>query len=414
MPKILTRNVLQESQLKENKNGILAVFRKDIKKKRNLIEKELYKLRKPKDDLDSSENLKKINAKKYTNEISNDKFSDPIKENKRKEKNASEQVNENSPSSASKNLRKNKSKTQSINGTIKKKLIFSTEFIEDNEFPQVFRVSNNNQSNIFSKNISSQNGELISSVEIPHMRMRRNKIDNNPKWYLQNNIPVMSMLPQLVNDLQFQSNSINDEVKVLYSDIHKFRTKLMQDPNMLRAFRAQDIRVQTNFNLILEESYMLLMEITKLLIDDFVKFLENIIDIRPPNLNAVNFKPITKEINGLIQNANLFNEVSEYFLNCYEVYNTLIKQVDNMVLRYKDFIMVLQFFSRCRMNVSKLTYYCDNYVNNYMKDKDLMSKYLSKYNKHQVISSKKSKFLDVHKVDGIKKKMKDLNNVLKT
>jgi len=414
--KLLSNSVFNEINRIENRNGILALFRKDVKKKRNVIEKELHKIKQPREQ--SNESTIKNKSDQLASQIMNE----VIKNQSTKEINKSNMNvdsknildGQNIRYSPTKNYQRNHSKNQSITSIKNKQTFFSTELLEENnEFPKIGKLMNNDKSNVYSKNVSGIYGDLPSIVEIPHLRMRRMRVNYIPRWFESNKIPMMNYIPEMVNDLEFQSNIINDEVKVLFSDIQKFRMILLNNPNILRSFKSQDTKIQTNFNMIFEESYLLMMELVRLLVEDFGTFLEKKSSIKIPNITKVHSDPISKESTALLQNANLFDEVSEYFLNCFEVYNILLKEVDNMILPFKNFIVLIQYFARCRMNISKLTFYCDNFVKNYLKDKDLISKYLTKY-KHKEKSIKKSKFLDVHKVDEIKKKLKDLNNVLKT
>ena len=395
---------MNENPKKENRNGILAAFRKDVIKKSNLIEKEIKAIKVPKNEM-----KEKLNSTRTKRSLLDPEL---IQENSHNS-NLDNFMNDNQTSSQKLSDSSNNtlniailSKTQS-----KKKQFFATEALNENE--NAISTKYQEKSNAFSKNVSSFNGDLRSTREIPHMRLRRLKIKGNSKWYIQNKLPTMNIVKEMAYDSEYQSNLINDEIIVLFSDIQKFRIKLLDDPNILSAFKSQNTIFQTKFNQTIEESYLLMMEIINFLIEDFAKFLEKISNIhRPKLLSSIN-ATVTNESEALVENSKIFTEVYEYFLSCYEVYTILIKQVDNMRISYKDFIVVLQYFGRCRMNISELTYSCENFVNNYFKDRDLVSKYISRtYAKKNDL--KKSKFLDIHKVDVYKKKMKDLNNLLNT
>lgn len=183
--------------------------------------------------------------------------------------------------------------------------------------------------------------------------------------------------PAIVQDIDFQSGYISDQIKVLLDNIESLRFCLFNSPYMLDMFKGISSSCQEEINLLLEETSGMMLEIASIILSDFAKYLEKYISILPPSKERLKACYVKSEENAFIVNIKLFTEISMYFKGCYEVYLVLLKQEDDISLPFLKFMEVSQYLDRSRANISSLIFRSKAYINNYKEDKEMYEKYLT-------------------------------------
>ena len=147
-------------------------------------------------------------------------------------------------------------------------------------------------------------------------------------------------------------------------------------------FENLNKKAQVEFNIIFEEICCLLLEISKDILLDFQDYLEKFVNIKPPKLNKLEPEVIYNESESFTANIKLFNEIILFLKGCFEVYKILVRQVDDMIMKAKQFEVVKQFLSRARYNLSSLKFKMQVYTQIYREDEKIYDHF--KYNKLQV------------------------------
>jgi hypothetical protein len=200
-------------------------------------------------------------------------------------------------------------------------------------------------------------------------------------WYEKNSLITPKLLPRLTNNIEFQSNILIDEIKVLLENIQHYRLKYLGDKFLLRVFKNLDVNKQIRLNKILEETCGLILKIANGILLDFANFLEKFISVQPPHPEKLLPKLVKDEVINFRENVNFLTEITTFLKSCYDVYLTLIKQIDDMILPYNSFKTIMQYLARARLNISNLICSTDNYKTNYRNDLKAIYKYKLAINK---------------------------------
>ena len=164
-----------------------------------------------------------------------------------------------------------------------------------------------------------------------------------------------------------------------------------------------DHQSKIEFNKIIEESCGLMLEISQIIILDFAKFLQKFASIRPPKKENLIDIMVTDELATFIINMNFLIEVSNFLKGCYEVYQVLIKQVEDMIIPHKLFLIVKQYLARVRINVSGIHFTTAN-------NKKILNSDLKVLKKIQVLKEETEKFLVIGEVLGLLIKLLGVKN----
>jgi hypothetical protein len=201
------------------------------------------------------------------------------------------------------------------------------------------------------------------------------KVKYDPDWYLKNGIPENIITKKIACDLDFQFNIINDEFKVILDNIVKYKITCLNSSILKYAFESQERNLQVKLNILLEETCGLMLTISNRILVDFSQYLSKFVAIQQPNPTKLSSKIVKNEEKTFISNIGFFNDISAFFKSCHDVYSTLVKQVDDMILPYKEFIMILQYLARLRLNISNLLFTSNNYIKKYKFDQRLVEKF---------------------------------------
>ena len=106
----------------------------------------------------------------------------------------------------------------------------------------------------------------------------------------------------------------------------------------------------------------------------FYKLIKNYSSVSIPNPELFKEKYVFDEVKNLVYNNNLLVKVYDFFKSCYDVYTTLIKEVNDMCLKSDDFLNVINCIEKARYNLS----YIANSSENAFKDFNNDLKYIQK------------------------------------
>ena len=267
--------------------------------------------------------------------------------------------------------------------------------MQDSKHPSnknnIFSFSGEEDNNGYKRNIN--NIDNLSSLSIDH-KFRENQINIlipkyrririyqpiiSENWKFKNGLRVtvgnekVNLLP-LKNDIEYQYKIINDEFKLLEDNYNYYKTRIIIKDYYYESFRAISLTLKIKYNKSLEESIGILYLLPQLLLVEFYKLIKNYSSVAIPNPELFKEKYVFDEVKNLRYNNNLLIKVFDFCKSCYEVYGTLIKEVNDMCLKENDFINVINCIEKARYNLS----YVSNASENSFKDYNSDLKYIQK------------------------------------
>ena len=346
-PEIL-KNLDKQLLLKSNKNKqFLNQFRN-----RTLQNEAKIDIDKSKDNEKSSD--KKINKFYLTEQDSNASLTKA--ENKSK-KNIQES--------------KIKLKTESNYSFKKEPFNFEERFLTGYEVDKKKIESSMSLDRVLNKNKFS-----ILSNTFHRLRTYQPKIEENWKSThgLTINIGAIAPRSKMEGEIEYQHKTLNDQFKLLMDKIQYYKMNVLSKDNYLESFKCLSLKNKINFNKALEEFCGLLLLLPQLILLEFYKYIEKFDNLNIPDKTKFKDKYIFDEVSCLYYNNNLLSEVSEYFQNCFEVYLILVKEVDDMSLKPRNFNNALSAFEKARYDISYVCNYAENAMENYNKDVGIINK----------------------------------------
>ena len=259
---------------------------------------------------------------------------------------------------------------------------------EQSSYNNKYSFSGEENNNEYKRNIDN-----LSSLSIDH-KFRENQINSlMPKyrririyqpiipenWKFRKGLRVtvgnekVNLLP-LKNDIEYQYKIINDEFKLLEDNYNYYKTRIIIKDIYYDSFRSMSLTLKIKYNKSLEESIGILYLLPQLLLVEFYKLIKNYSSVVIPNQELFKEKYIFDEVKNLKYNNNLLIKVFDFFKSCYEVYGTLIKEVNDMCLKANDFINIINCLEKARYNLS----YVANSSENAFKDYNNDLKYIQK------------------------------------
>ena len=302
-----------------------------------------------------------------------------------------------------------KSKDLNRNKSLNKKLINQKFFITDNpnknSKKDLDSNSNINDSQSTKKNYFVSEIDNLTSLTIDHAiregklnalipKFRRTRIYQpiiSENWKFKNGLRVtigtqkMNSLP-IKNDIEYQYKIINDEYRLLEDNYIYYRQRILIKNNYYESFSSMPLASKIKYNKSLEETIGILYILPQLLLVEFYKLIKNYSSVSIPNSDLFKEKYVFDEVKTLKYNNSLLIKVYEFFKSCYEVYGTLIKEVNDMCLNNNNFINVINCFEKARFNLSYIATSSLNAIKNYNND----IKYI------QIIKNDKEEF---HSID---------------
>lgn len=198
-------------------------------------------------------------------------------------------------------------------------------------------------------------------------------------WKFNNGVAVVGnskINTSIPRDAEYQSKIFEDQYKLLVDNYHVYKMKIMANSDFLNAFKALDLKNKIKFNKTLEEVCGLLILLPRHILSEFYKYIEY---LKTPSKSSFKEKYIFDEVGCLFENNKLLYEIFEYFKNSFEIYLILIKEVEGMILKPKDFDNVLSAFERIRFDLTLISNIAENALINYTKDMEMIYK-LNRFN----------------------------------
>ena len=255
---------------------------------------------------------------------------------------------------------------EKINGVDNNKTINNS----DNNNPNY----NNNIDNLSSLSVDRKIKENRMNALLPKFRRKRIYqpiISEN--WKFRNGLRITignekTNILTIKNDVEYQYKIINDEFKLLEDNFSFYKSRVMIKNNYYDSFRAMPLISKIKYNKYLEEAIGILYILPQLLLAEFYKLIKNYSSVNIPKPELFKEKYIFDEVKNLNYNNNLLIKVFEFFKSCYEVYGTLIKEVNDMYLKTNDFINVINCLEKARYNLSYISTSSENAIKKYYSD----------------------------------------------
>ena len=281
------------------------------------------------------------------------------------------------------------------NKKIKKNDKNSNVFITENSMS---RITSSNKD----KETDSQNNDFNSRVNtIPNEPKKFNKFLNSysrlrsyqpiisENWKYKSGLRLsvgsdkINSSP-MQNDIDYQFKIINDEYRLLEDNYTFYIKKVIPKPNYYQSFSSNSLILQINYNKALEETIGILYILPQLLLGEFYKLIKNYSGVKIPKKRLLKETIIKDEDKCLSYNNVLLVSIYDFFKSCYEVYTTLLNEVNDMYLKRTAFVNVINCFQKARFNLSYCSSASENALKNY--DNDLKSIKKIKKEKFKTIS----------------------------
>lgn len=280
------------------------------------------------------------------------------------------------------NLKRNKKEDKNTSKNSLNKNIFLTE---DN----ISRISSSNkeknndsQNNEYKNNYLDPSSNRINTIPNAH---KKNIIKNNysrlrtyqpiisENWKYRNGLSLSIGSDKINsfninNDINYQYKIINDEYRLLEDNFNFYTTRVIRKSNYYQSFSSLLLISKMNYNKALEETIGILYILPQLLLVEFYKLIKNYSGVRMPERKLLKEKIIFDEDKTLVYNNNLLISVYDFFKSCYEVYETLLKEVNDMCLKNTAFNNVINCFQKARFNLSYVSSATENALINYNND----------------------------------------------
>ena len=288
-------------------------------------------------------------------------------------------------------INRNKGNKGNIKFLSKNKLNNKNIFITDNNI-NVITSSNKEKENDSENNDNNSNLETNQNrINTISYEYKKPKIKNNysrlrtyqpiisENWKYRNGLRLSLGTDKInsspiQNDIEYQYKIINDEYKLLEDNYNFYTTRVIRKANYYDAFSSSSLMSKINYNKALEETIGILYILPQLLLLEFYKLIKNYSGVKVPNKKLLKEKIINDEDKNLSYNNTLLISIYDFFKSCYEVYQTLIKEVNDMTLKYNAFTNVINCFQKARFNLNFISSSSENALINYNTDLKFIQK----------------------------------------
>ena len=262
----------------------------------------------------------------------------------------------------------------------------SSPFLTDIKKSQNSKEKENN--NLIEKTLSSISvskefsNEKINYYNKFYYRIRSYQPHINLNWKEKLNLKGLKnnnlYKNKLYESIEYQYKIINDNINLLFDNINYYNLKIIPHLNYINMFKSLSKKNQINYNKSLEEFIGIFYLIPQLLLVEFYKFIENFNNIHLPNKNKFKEKFIFNELECLFYNNKLLKETSDFFKSCFDVYSTLVDNVDKMELNLKTFYNLITLLEKGRFNISNIISISENGIERYENDLKIIKKVFKK------------------------------------
>ena len=200
----------------------------------------------------------------------------------------------------------------------------------------------------------------------------------------------------LEKDLKFQSDVIKDELSIILDNIQYYKSTCLSSPNIISSFKNKEINYQSHINKMLEELNFLLNKVPKIILKEYYDYNERFIAIEGASYKDFKTIYVYDESEIFITNAKLLNRIASFLKCCFDVYIDLISQIeDDMIIKRKDFDLLLLIFERIRFLIGELTISGKNTIKDLIFDRKLIDKYKYLIYKKNDLEKKNFEHIDI-------------------
>ena len=211
--------------------------------------------------------------------------------------------------------------------SIKKNRSITTENSEDNSdrnnkrktISNFFKKNGELSEDKDSVNITYSHPEDIKKFIKNHKRTREFYSYMNERYILSQRWKLVNSMDNatsfkfnnvVLDNIEFQSNIIKDEMCLLLDNIKFYKGKMVNNRLVLNAFENQDLKFQVNVNKSLEEICALIHLIPKIILKEYYFYTDRFISIAEPSNDNFLTKEVTNESECFVENIKLLIKVS--------------------------------------------------------------------------------------------------------
>lgn len=176
------------------------------------------------------------------------------------------------------------------------------------------------------------------------------------------------------SDIYSQIKILDNHYNLLFNDINYYKNTIVKNINYYPSFESLSLMQKINYNKSLEETIGILFILPKLFLNEFYGLINNSYKVKIPKLEDLEDKYVFNEFENLKDNNKLFNEVCDYFQDCYQMFLTSVKEVDNILFKPDEFSKIISCLEKARYNISYINNSSENAFDIFNKDLNIINR----------------------------------------
>ena len=200
------------------------------------------------------------------------------------------------------------------------------------------------------------------------------KLNWKYKYGLKYNLGEPSDFKIANNDIKYQSKIIDNHCKLLFNDINYYHKSIMKSKDYYTSFENLSLTQKIRYNKALEETIGILVLLPKMLLNEFYDLIQNSYKTKVPKMTKFENKYVFNEIENLKDNNKLFVEVFDFFQECYQMFQTVVKEFDKILFKPNEFSKIISCLEKARFNISYINNSSENAFDLYSKDLEIINR----------------------------------------
>ena len=200
------------------------------------------------------------------------------------------------------------------------------------------------------------------------------------KFGLKLNLDSPGKYKMVNKDINNQSQMIDNHYRLLFNDINYYINTILKNSNYYPSFESLSLLQKINYNKCLEETIGIIVLLPKLLLNDFYELIKNSYG-NIPKMQKFEDKYVFDEVKNLKDNNKLFFQVIDYFQQCYQMFQTVVKTFDKILFKPSNFTKIISCLEKARYNISYLNNSSENAFESYHKDLEIINRLKGQKNK---------------------------------
>ena len=246
--------------------------------------------------------------------------------------------------------------------------------------PKKHNNDNNNNSDSSCSSLSSS-GESESNEEHKTIPLRLNRFSYTleqikQKHKYNDSIPIYfksSISHKQLTD-EYKFNYISDRLSIILDNLSYFRGKYASNHLLKESFFNLNKTLQIKCNKDFELLAYLCLEIPKLILGNFFFSLDQFLYCKIPNISEYTNILYSNEVEIFSNNIKLICEIFIYLSSCKEVFELLVKKVEQMNITSKLFKVIEQYLHFTRYYSSRIINMSQAYIEKTIQDKNFLIK----------------------------------------